>query len=81
MSQVKVNSYYHADAVFDGNDGEMKDKQIYADNFLQLIERREELELQIGKIEIWSALFIYGKEASQIKMKVIETLRLRKKHD
>ena len=79
MSEAKANSHYHADVVFDGNDGEMKDKQIHGDNFLQLIEKIEELEAEIGDIEIWSALFIYGEEASQIKMKVIETLRLRKK--
>ena len=77
MSRAKVNSYYHADAVFDGNDGEMKCKQIYADNFLQLIERIEDLEKQIGGIEIWSALFVYGDEHSQVKMKVIETLKAR----
>ena len=30
-------------------------------------------------VEVWSALFIYGNETSQIKMKVIETLKSREK--
>ena len=48
-------------------------------NFIDLIEKIEEKQKEVGEIEIWSALFIYGGETSQIKMKVYETLKARKK--
>ena len=79
MSDKKFSSHYQADIIFDGSDGEMKDRQVYGSNFLEFIEKIEEIEKQQGKIEIWSALYIYGKEVSQIKLKVIETLNIRRK--
>jgi hypothetical protein len=69
-----------ADVIFDGSDGEMHGVNIFGNNFIELIEAIEEKEKQVGdSFEIWSALFIYGGETSQIKIKVIETLRARKK--
>ena len=75
----EVNSFYMADVIFDGSDGEMHGVNIFGDNFVELIEAIEKKEKEVEKVEIWSALFIYGKETSQIKMKVIETLKARKK--
>ena len=75
----KVNSFYMADIIFDGSDGEMHGVNIFGDNFIELIEKIEAKEKEVGGIEIWSALFIYGEETSQIKMKVYETLKARKK--
>ena len=74
----EVNSLYQVDLVFDGDDGEMKGKEIKAFNFLELIEEIEGFVKTHNSAEVWSALFIYGKEKSQIKMKVIETLKRRK---
>jgi len=74
----EVNSLYQVDLVFDGDDGEMKGKEIKAFNFLDLIEEIEDFVKNHNSAEVWSALFIYGKEESQIKMKVIETLKRRK---
>ena len=71
--------FYMADVIFDGSDGEMHGVNIFGDNFVELIEAIEKKEKEVEKVEIWSALFIYGKETSQIKMKVIETLKARKK--
>ena len=79
MSDKKFSSHYQADIIFDGSDGEMKDRQVYGSNFLEFIEKIEEIEKQQGKIEIWSGLYIYCKEVSQIKLKVIETLNIRRK--
>ena len=75
----EVNSFYMADVIFDGSDGEMHGVNIFGDNFVELIEAIEKKEKEVEKIEIWSALFIYAGETSQIKMKVIETLKARKK--
>ena len=75
----KVNSFYMADVIFDGSDGEMHGVNVFGDNFIDLIEKIEEKQKEVGEIEIWSALFIYGGETSQIKMKVYETLKARKK--
>ena len=74
----KVNSFYMADVIFDGSDGEMHGVNVFGDNFVELIEKIEEKEKEVGEIEIWSALFIYGGETSRVKMKVIETLKARK---
>ena len=75
-----LNSFYMADVIFDGSDGEMHGVNIFGNNFVELIEAIEEKENQVGdSLEIWSALFIYGGETSHIKMKVIETLKARKK--
>ena len=45
----------------------------------KLIEEIEKVQNTHIKVEVWSALFIYGNETSQIKMKVIETLKSREK--
>jgi len=80
MSRVNdFSGFYMADVIFDGSDGEMHGVNIFGDNFVELIEAIEKKEKEVEEIEIWSALFIYGKETSQIKMKVIETLKARKK--
>lgn len=80
MSRVNdFSGFYMADVIFDGSDGEMHGVNIFGDNFVELIEAIEKKEKEVEKVEIWSALFIYGKETSQIKMKVIETLKARKK--
>jgi hypothetical protein len=71
-----------ADLIYDGSDGEMHGMNIFGDNFTELIENIELKSKHVGKIEIWSTLFIYGagtkQETSQVKMKVIETLKARK---
>jgi hypothetical protein len=67
-----------ADVIFDGSDGEMHGANLFGDNFVELIESIEKKGKEVGEIEIWSALFIYGGETSQIRMKVIETLDARK---
>lgn len=74
-----VNSFYMADVIFDGIDGEMKGINIFGDNFQDLIENIEKKSDEVGKVEIWSALLIYGaqEETAQVKIKVIETLRAR----
>lgn len=78
----KANSFYMADVIYDGSDGEMHGMNIFGDNFTELIDNIELKSKHVGKIEIWSALFIYGagtkQETSQVKMKVIETLKARK---
>jgi len=80
MSRINdFSGFYMADVIFDGSDGEMHGVNIFGDNFVELIEAIEKKEKEVAKVEIWSALFIYGKETSQIKMKVIETLKARKK--
>ncbi len=75
----ETNSLYQADLVFDGNDGEMKGKEIKAFNYLELIEEIEKFKENHKSTEVWSSLFIYRNETSQIKMKVIETLKSREK--
>ena len=75
----EVNSLYQADLVFDSLDGEMGGIEIKAFNFMELIEEIEKVQNTHIKVEVWSALFIYGNETSQIKMKVIETLKSREK--
>ena len=40
----ETNSLYQADLVFDGNDGEMKGKEIKAFNYLELIEEIEKFK-------------------------------------
>ena len=78
----KANSFYMADVIYDGSDGEMHGMNIFGDNFTELIDNIELKSKHVGKIEIWSALFIYGagvkQETSQVKIKVIETLKARK---
>ena len=78
----KANSFYMADVIYDGSDGEMHGLNIFGDNFIELIDNIELKSKHVGKIEIWSALFIYGagikQETSQVKIKVIETLKARK---
>jgi len=78
----KANSFYMADVIYDGSDGEMQGLNIFGDNFTELIDNIELKSKHVGKIEIWSALFIYGagikQETSQVKIKVIETLKARK---
>ena len=78
----KVNSFYMADVIFDGSDGNMHGLNIFGDKFNQLIDNIELKSKHVGKIEIWSALYVYGfgtsQETSQVKMKVIETLKARK---
>ena len=78
----KANSFYVADVIYDGSDGEMHGLNIFGDNFIELIDNIELKSKHVGKIEIWSALFIYGagakQETSQVKIKVIETLKARK---
>ena len=76
---LETNSIYQADLVFDGLDGEMTGKEIKAVNFTELIEEIEKMRNKYKSVEVWSALFIYGNETSQIKMKVIETLKSREK--
>ena len=73
------NSFYMADVIFDGSDGEMKGINIFGDNFQDLIENIEKKSDEVGKVEIWSALLIYGaqEEPAHVKIKVIETLRAR----
>ena len=71
-----------ADVIYDGSDGEIHGLNIFGDNFIELIDNIELKSKHVGKIEIWSALFIYGagvkQETSQVKIKVIETLKARK---
>ena len=78
----KANSFYMADVIYDGSDGELHGLNIFGDNFIELIDNIELKSKHVGKIEIWSALFIYGagvkQETSQVKIKVIETLKARK---
>ena len=78
----KANSFYMADVIYDGSDGNMHGLNIFGDNFLELIDNIELKSKQVGKIEVWSALYVYGsgtkQETSQVKMKVIETLKSRK---
>ena len=78
----KANSFYMAAVIYDGSDGELHGLNIFGDNFIELIDNIELKSKHVGKIEIWSALFIYGagvkQETSQVKIKVIETLKARK---
>ena len=74
-----VNSFYQADLVFDGLDGEMTGKEVLAVNFTELIKEIEKIKNEHIKVEVWSALFVYGRETSQIKMKLIENLKSREK--
>ena len=57
----------------------MKGFNIFGDNFQELINNIEKKSKAVGKIEIWSALLVYGanEETSQVRMKVIETLKAR----
>ena len=75
----EANSLYQVDLVFDGSDGDMKGKEIKAFNYLELIEEIEKFKENHKSTEVWSSLFIYRNETSQIKMKVIETLKSREK--
>ena len=76
------NSFYMADVIYDGSDGNMHGINVFGDNFTELIDNIELKSKHVGKIEIWSALYVYGsgakQESSQVKMKVIETLKARK---
>lgn len=76
------NSFYMADVIFDGSDGNMHGINVFGDNFTELIDNIELKSKHVGKIEIWSALYVYEsgtkQESSQVKMKVIETLKARK---
>tara|TARA_R110000851_G_scaffold199673_1_gene350768 strand:+ start:360 stop:614 length:255 start_codon:yes stop_codon:yes gene_type:complete len=78
----KANSFYMADVIYDGSDGNMHGINVFADNFTELIDNIELKSKHVGKIQVWSALYVYGggtsQETSQVKIKVIETLKARK---
>ena len=59
-----VNSFYMADVIFDGSDGEMKGINIFGDNFQDLIENIEKKSVNQTE-EGWSQMKLEKSKAKE----------------